>query len=103
VALSYAVLERFGLGADAASSNSSSTISNTQQQQPYSNGNAGISRLSAVGKGGSSGSLVTIAAASVEYTAFAPLVVSTLKVCRCVQQLLLHGATLGACLRLRCC
>jgi hypothetical protein len=76
VQLSYAVLERFGLGVDAGSS--SSTL---QQQQPYSNGNAaGGSRLSGIGKSGSSGSLVSIAAASVEYTAFAPLVVSTLKV-----------------------
>ncbi|WIA22572.1 hypothetical protein OEZ86_009559 [Tetradesmus obliquus] len=79
VALSYAVLERFGLGTDAGSS--SQQQQQQQQQQPYSNGNAGggLSRLSAVGKGGSSGSLVSIAAASVEYTAFAPLVVSTLK------------------------
>jgi hypothetical protein len=77
VQLSYAVLERFGLGVDAGSSSSSTS----QQQQPYSNGNAAAgSRLSGIGKSGSSGSLVSIAAASVEYTAFAPLVVSTLKV-----------------------
>eukprot|EP00882_Tetradesmus_deserticola_P033912 GHRQ01038778.1.p1 GENE.GHRQ01038778.1~~GHRQ01038778.1.p1 ORF type:complete len:190 (+),score=78.23 GHRQ01038778.1:58-627(+) len=84
VQLSYAVLERFGLGVDAGSSSA-------QQQQPHSNGTsfntratslspAAVSRSSLVmGKGGSAGSLVSIAAASAEYTAFAPLVVATLK------------------------
>jgi hypothetical protein len=103
VALSYAVLERFGLGAEADSSTTSSTPQQQQQQQQaYSNGNVALSRLSVGAKGGSSGSLVTIAAASVEYTAFAPLVVSTLKVrCRklCGQN---RCCAEGLCHQLRC-
>lgn len=79
--LSYAVLERFGSGVDAGSSSATAGNESTQQQQPRSNGNAAaVGRSSIVGKGGSSGNLATTAAASVEYTAFATLVVSTLKV-----------------------
>lgn len=83
VQLAYAVLERFSLGIDSNSSSQKQT--KTQQQQPYSNGitsrtsSLSMSSSSRVGVSGSS--VAVIASASVEYTAFAPLVVSTLKVC----------------------
>eukprot|EP00879_Flechtneria_rotunda_P012887 GHRR01013459.1.p1 GENE.GHRR01013459.1~~GHRR01013459.1.p1 ORF type:complete len:271 (+),score=94.74 GHRR01013459.1:102-914(+) len=77
VELSYSVLERFGNGVTAGSSHadSSSTISNSQHA--YANGVS--PRQSSSNKASWPGGVVVIAAPQLEYAAFAPVVVSTLK------------------------
>lgn len=74
VQLSLAVLERFGMG--ISSSSSSAAYGNGIAPAAASSSSSSSSKATA-GQG-----LVVMASASSEYAAFAPLVVSTLKVTR---------------------
>jgi hypothetical protein len=88
VQLSYAVLERFSQTGDGAAEQPPQQ----QRQQPQQQLQQQRSSLAAGGgsgnwgsKMGAAGALVPLAPPTVVYTAFAPLVVSTLKV-GCAQQ-----------------